>query len=191
MDSLKIFMTKKTVFNVLLIALVLSFFVTPVGYFGKVALNRLFAQTPEIISQEKRVKIDNYDWELKNAKWERFNFENSKGNVVFINFWASWRLPCAAELQEIQEVYNTYKGRVDFYIITNEERAPVEEFMIKNKFTFPVTYLIIGGKSPLDVLEPPASYILNKKGDIVVKEMDIADWDNATISNLLDTLIKE
>ena len=184
-------MTKKTVINVLLIALVVSFFVTPIGYYGKVLLNRLFAQTPEIILLENRKKIANYDWQLKNAEWDYFNFEKSKGNVVFINFWASWRLPCAAELQEIQEVYNIYKGKVDFYIITNEERLPVEEFMIKNKFTFPVTYLIIGGKSPLDVLEPPASYILNKKGDIVVKEDDIADWDNTTISNLLDALIQE
>lgn len=184
-------MTKKTIINVLLIAFVVSFFVTPVGYYGKVWLNRVLAQTPKIILPENRERIANYDWRLKNTEWNHFNFEKSKGNVVFINFWASWQLPCAAELQEIQEVYNIYKGRVDFYIITNEERPPVEEFMIKNKFTFPVTYLIIGGKSPLNVLEPPASYILSKKGDIVVKEEDIADWDNTTISNLLETLIKE
>lgn len=184
-------MTKKTVFNVLLIALVISFFVTPLGYYGKVWLNKLFAQTPEVILPENRERIANYDWRLKNAEWDYFNFEKSKGNVVFVNFWASWRLPCAAELQEIQEVYDTYKNEVDFYIITNEERAPVEEFMIKNKFTFPVTYLIIGGKSPLNVLEAPASYILNKKGDIVIKENDIADWDNSTISNVLNTLIQE
>ncbi len=184
-------MTKKTVLNILLIALVASFFITPLGYYGKVWLNRLFAGTPAIIQPDNRVQIKDYDWELKNATWERFSFNKSKGKVVFINFWASWRLPCAAELQEIQEVYNTYNKDVDFYIITNEERAPVEEFMKENKFTFPVTYLIIGGKSPLDILEPPASYILNKKGEIVVKELDIADWDNTTISALLDNLIKE
>ncbi|WP_366511942.1 TlpA disulfide reductase family protein [Maribacter sp.] len=184
-------MTKKTVINVLLIALVVSFFVTPIGYYGKVWLNRLLAQTPEIILPENRERIANYDWQLKNSKWDYINFDKSKGNVVFINFWASWRLPCAAELQEIQEVYNTYKGEVDFYIITDEERPPVEEFMIKNKFTFPVTYLIIGEKAPLDILEPPASYILSKKGEILVKEESIADWDNTTISNLLDIVIKE
>lgn len=190
-DFLNVFMTKKTIINVLLIAIVISFFVTPVGYYGKVWLNKLFAQTPEVISEDNRGQISNYDWKLKNAEWDFFNFNKSKGKVVFINFWASWRLPCAAELQEIQEVYNIYRDKVDFYIITNEEREPVEVFMKKNKFTFPVTYLIIGGKSPLDILEPPASYILNKKGEIVVKEMDIADWDNSTISNLLDELIKD
>ncbi|WP_298472449.1 TlpA disulfide reductase family protein [uncultured Maribacter sp.] len=184
-------MTKKTIINVLLIAAVISFFVTPVGYYGKVYLNRIFAKTPSIILSGEREQIANYDWKLKNAEWQFFNFNKSKGKVVFINFWASWRLPCAAELQEIQEVYSTYGNAVDFYIITDEEREPVELFMKKNKFTFPVTYLIIGGDSPLDVLEPPASYVLNKKGEIVIKETDIADWDNATISALLEELIKE
>ena len=184
-------MTKKTILNVLLIILVGSFFVTPIGYHGKVLLNKLFAKTPKVILTENREQISDYDWKLKNAEWDFFNFKNSKGNVVFINFWASWRLPCAAELQEVQKVYEAYKGRVDFYIITNEEKAPVEQFMIENNFTFPVTYLIIGGKSPLEILEPPASYILDKKGNIVVKELDIADWDNDTITTLLDTLIKE
>jgi len=58
-----------------------------------------------------------------------FNFKQSKGKVVFVNFWASWVLPCEAELQSIQKFYDAYKGDVDFYIITNEEREPVEAFM--------------------------------------------------------------
>jgi len=184
-------MTKKTILNVLLIAVILSFFVTPVGYYGKVWLNKIFAKTPEVILPEQRVTIKDYDWKLKNAQWDYFNFEKSKGNVVFVNFWASWRLPCLAELQDIQELYNTYHKKVDFYIITNEEREPVELFMEKHKFTFPVTYLIIGGRSPLEIMEPPASYLISKKGKIVIQATDIADWDNTTISNTLDALIKD
>ena len=184
-------MSRKTIVNVILIVIVASFFITPVGYYGKVWLNKIFAKTPDVIALEHRGKIKDYDWELKDANWNVFNFNKSKGKIVFINFWASWRLPCAAELQEIQEMYTRYKDTVDFYIITDEERAPVEEFMLKNKFTFPVTYLFIGKKSPLEILEAPASYLLNKKGEVVIKELDIADWDNTTIDTLLQDLIKE
>jgi thiol-disulfide isomerase/thioredoxin len=182
---------KKTVLNIVFMAFVLSFFVTPLGYHSKILLNRLFSGTPAIISGDSREQIKDYNWRLKDADWNLFNFSKSKGKVVFINFWASWRLPCAAELQGIQNLYDRYQGQIDFYIITNEEQAPVEEFMDKNEFTFPVTYLIIGDTSPLTILEPPGSYILDAKGYVVVKEEGIADWDNNTVFTLLDTLLKE
>lgn len=172
-------------------AFVVSFFVTPLGYHSKIVLNRLFSGTPTIISGDQRKQIKNYNWRLKDADWNFFNFSASKGKVVFINFWASWRLPCAAELQSIQNLYDRYQGQIDFYIITNEEQAPVEEFMSENEFTFPVSYLIIGDASPLAILKPPGSYILDANGFVVVKEEGIADWDNKKVFTLLDKLLKE
>lgn len=181
---------KKTVLNILLIAFVLSFFLTPLGHLGKVYLNQFFSGKPTIIEVSKWTNIASYDWKLKDAQWDYFNFKKSKDKVVFINFWASWRLPCEAELKGIQALYDDYGDRIEFYIITNEERPPVEEFMEKKNLTFPVTYQIIGEPSPIEILDPPATYILDKEGNIVVKEDDIADWDNARIRQLLDELIK-
>jgi len=180
---------KKTVLNIIFMAFVVSFFVTPLGYHSKIILNRLFSGTPDIISGDQREQIKDYNWRLKDEDWNLFNFSKSQGKVVFINFWASWRLPCAAELKSIQNLYDRYQGQVDFYIITNEEQAPVKEFMDKNEFTFPVTYLIIGDASPLDVLEPPGSYIIDTEGFVVVKEEGIADWDNNKIDTLLDEML--
>ena len=182
---------RKTVFNILLIVLVLSFFLTPLGHFGKIFLNRLFSGTPDLIEESSRQQLPSYNWKLKDAQWKFFNFEKSKGKVVFINFWASWRLPCEAELKGIQDLYNDFGDQVDFYIVTNEERQPVKTFMANKNFTFPVTYFIIDEPAPLEVLEPPASYIIDKKGYIRVKEDDIADWDNKKIRELLEVLIKE
>ncbi len=184
-------MKRSTILTLLVISLVLALFVTPLGYHGKVWLNQLFSGTPGVIQTSKRDKLADYDWKLKDAEWDFFSFEKSRGNVVFINFWASWRLPCAAELKGIQKLYDTYEDKIDFYIITNEERPPVEEFMEEKDFTFPVTYLIIGERSPIEVLEPPASYIIDRDGYIVVKEDDIKDWDNTTVHKLLDELINK
>jgi hypothetical protein len=91
----------------------------------------------------------------------------------------------------VQKLYDAYRGKLDFYIITNEERAPVEEFMQKQGFTFPVTYLIIGEKTPIDVEEVPSSYIIDKNGYIVIHENEIADWDSSVVHNLLEELLEE
>lgn len=183
--------SKKTVFNIAIILFVLSFFVTPMGHYGKILLNQLFATSPPIIEEAKREKITDYDWKLKDADWNFFNFEESKGNVIFINLWASWRLPSEAELSSIQAMYDEYKDKMDFYIITNENRPPVEEFMDKHGFTFPVTYLIIGEKTPINPEEVPSSYLIDKAGNIVIYKRKIADWSTTKVYNLLDELIAE
>jgi hypothetical protein len=39
-------------------------------------------------------------------------------------------------------------------------------------------------------MKPPGTYIIDKKGTIIVKKDRIADWDNAAIRQLLEKLIK-
>ena len=63
--------------------------------------------------------------------------------------------------------------------------------MAENEFDFPLTYLIIGEEAPFEILEPPASYILDKKGYIRVRQQGIADWDNADVYKLIDSLIAD
>lgn len=180
---------KKTILNIAVMLFILSFFVTPMGHYGKIFLNKIFSFSPSVIEEANREKIADYDWKLKDAEWNFFNFDKSKGNVIFINFWASWRLPCEAELASIQKMYDRYKGEMDFYIITNENRPPVEEFMAKHEFTFPVTYLIIGEKTPIDPDEVPSSYLIDKSGNIVIYKQKIADWNTSKVYSLLDNLI--
>lgn len=184
-------MSKKTILNVLFMAFVLSFFVTPLGDYGKIVLNRIFATTPTVIKSGNRGQVSDYDWKLKDANWDRINFEHSKGKVVFISFWTSWHLPSRAQLKDIQKLYDRYKGKVQFYIITDEERADPEEFMAKNKYTFPITYQILGEPSSIKILKPPGTYILDKSGFIVVHQNAISDWDNDVVHTLLNTLLNE
>lgn len=183
-------MKGKTIKNILLILFILSFFVTPIGHYAKIGLNRLFSFSPDIEETTVEGAID-YDWKLKDPEWNFFNFKGSKGKVVFVNFWASWVLPCEAELYSIESLYKKYGDRVDFYIITNEEREPVETFMQEKRFDFPVTYLIIGEKMPFDATIVPSSYIINKKGQVVVEQKKIANWNTSKVHNLLDRLLEE
>ena len=184
-------MKKQTIYTLLIIALILSFFVTPLGDFSKELLNKTFATSPTIINAENQDRILDYDWTLKRADWSFFSFQEAKNQVVFINFWTTWHLPSRAQLDDIQKLYEKHEGSIKFYIITNQDRELPEEFMARKGYTFPITYQIIGERSPIKLLDPAGSYILDKKGNIVVHQTAIADWDNENVDNLLNRLISE
>ena len=143
-----------------------------------------------MIPTENRIQIADYNWTLKDKDWNFFSFEEARNKVVFINFWASWRLPCEAELQEIQKLYDEFGDQAVFYIITDEEQEPVEEFMAKQGFNFPVTYRSVGEPAPFEVPDPPASYLLDRNGAIVVFEKGITDWYNQGVRDLFAQLLE-
>jgi len=182
---------KKLISNLLIILIVLAFFVTPLGYESKIILNRILAFSPDVVEKEDRVPVSDFDWKLKDNNWDFFNFKEAKGKVIFVHFWSSWRIPSIAETKSIQKLYSTYKDEVVFYIITNEEKEPVEEFMIKNEYDFPVTYLIIGEKMPFDAERIPSTYIIDKEGYIAIKKNGIANWYSKDVRELLEILIED
>lgn len=181
---------KKTLLNILLILFVLSFFVTPLGYYGKIALMELFSTPPRVVAATEREKLPFYNWTLKDADWDFFNFERSRGKVVLIAFWRSWILPSLPELKGIQALYEDYGDRVDFYIITDEEQAPVRAFMEEHEFTFPVTYLYLESESPVASDDAPRSYLIDQEGYLVIDQEGIADWDSDRVRELLDDLLR-
>ena len=137
-------MKRRTFWNLLLILFVISFFVTPLGYESKILLQRIFASSVDIIPENQARTID-FDWQLKDRDNKQFNFSQTKGKKpAFVYFFSSWRGISVADLYAVEKLYDTYKDKVDFYIITNELPTPVDEMMQKRNFHFKVTYLIIG-----------------------------------------------
>ena len=51
------------------------------------------------------------DFELVTFEDERIRIRDLQGQVVVINFWASWCTPCEGEAAELEEVYQMYKDQ--------------------------------------------------------------------------------
>ncbi|MBF0595880.1 TlpA family protein disulfide reductase [Faecalibacter rhinopitheci] len=119
------------------------------------------------------------------------DFKNS-GEVVFINFWGSWCPPCVQEMPTIQSLYTSKGKNVKFVLVTIQDKPKTfTAFLEKNNYTMPV----YEPNSPISVnMLPhvfPTTYILNKKGEIVLKETKTRDWNDTEINQLLDKLIAE
>lgn len=90
------------------------------------------------------------------------------GKLYVLNFWATWCHPCREELPDINAFAEKYGQQLQFYGINlDEPEGSVQEFMQKNKLTFPVL-LDKGSQVGRHYLVRaiPTTYIVDKKGNV-------------------------
>lgn len=119
---------------------------------------------------ERGTKIDkpSPDFSMLSLTGERVTLASIKGKVAVVNFWATWCGPCIKELPHFQEFHEKMKGDpgvVVLAVTTDENRALVQPFISKNKYTFTVLY-DEGLKSELGIRGIPATFVIDPKGII-------------------------
>lgn len=152
-------------------------------------VQRTFAFGPSVAGTDERVH--NYDWQMKDLDGKTLSFEEAKGEVAFINFWATWCPPCIAEMPYMQNLYDDYGDRVKFYFVTDEDPGRIHNFMQKNDYDLPIQINFSALPEPLEAPALPTTYIVGKNGAIHVKKKGSAKWDSKKVRNLLDDLLKE
>jgi thiol-disulfide isomerase/thioredoxin len=102
--------------------------------------------------------------------------ENAKGNVLLVNFWASWCKPCVKEFPELVKLYNDYKDKGFQLVFISLDDAQdidktVKPFLIKqgvdftsyyNKFDKPEQLIDYVDKNWQGAI--PSTYIYDKSG---------------------------
>lgn len=129
--------------------------------------------------------------QLVNSDNQPVAFENLKGKVVFVNNWASWCPPCIAEMPSIQELKSKLKDvDVEFVMVSfDEDREKALRFMTKRNFDFNVYFP--GQEYPFMTSSIPATFIIDKKGNTVAKNIGMADYSGDEIVNQLKALANE
>jgi peroxiredoxin len=121
---------------------------------------------------QKRQKADFTLTDLQGKAW---NLKALKGQVVLVNFWATWCPPCRKEMPDLEALYNEFhdKGFV-VLAISDEELAKVKPFIAEKAITYPVL-LDPGDKINREfaVEGIPKSFVYDRDGKLVAQSIDM------------------
>lgn len=97
--------------------------------------------------------------------------EDLKGQVVLLNFWATWCGPCLMELPALQRLYDKLRGK-GFAIVAvgvDDEIENLRDFKERYGLTFPIV-VDRGGDAKLRyrISGLPESFLLDRKGTLVM-----------------------
>lgn len=115
-------------------------------------------------------KIPNFT--LLNMREEKVSLEDFKGQIVILNFWATWCPPCRQEMPEFNEMDAELKKSGKAVLLTvnltdgrRETKAKVAKFMESNKYDFRVL-LDSEGKAAniFNIRGVPTTIIIDRNG---------------------------
>lgn len=144
-----------------------------------------------LIDKDERLEVFYTDWTLKSDVNTTLNFADTKGRVVFINFWATWCPPCIAEMPSLQELYTDYNDKVLFLFVTSDDFEIVEKFKQKKGFNFEVYNSLNEVPDVLSFRTIPRTFVINKNGKIVIDEASSINWNSQNVRNKIDQLLLE
>jgi peroxiredoxin len=105
-----------------------------------IALISLLAMT--VGCGDRRVGKPAQDFTVTDLEGNEITLSGYRGNVVLLDFWATWCLPCIAEVPNVKRVYSTYKddGFIVIGISLDDNRAALEAFVRREGIEWPQVF---------------------------------------------------
>lgn len=118
-----------------------------------------------------------------------------RGKVVLLNFWATWCVPCRTEMPALEALYQRHKDAGLVVLAINLDTlssAGLEAFVKEVAMTFPIVLDPTWSTAKLyQVHGLPTTYLIDRAGDVVVREVGERDWLDGVSHMAVQGLLQE
>jgi thiol-disulfide isomerase/thioredoxin len=134
----------------------------------------------------------NYNFALRDINGNTVDIQSMKGKTIFINVWATWCGPCRVEMPSIQSLYDQVDHeKIAFIMLAIDQKdaqRKVASYIGEKGFTFPVYFPDKSLPEQLQVRSIPATFVINREGKIVFREMGAANYGTEEFRSFLMNL---
>jgi len=134
------------------------------------------------------------DFTLPSRSGDSISLEQLKGQVVMLNFWASWCGPCRQEMPLLDQMHKRYSslGFTLLGVNVEEDSAAAEKWLAQTPVTFPVLYDKDNKVSQLyQVDSMPSTVFIDRKGNVRYLHRGYKPGDEGEYLNQIRALLKE
>ena len=124
---------------------------------------------------------------------EMLTFADYEGDVVLLNIWATWCVPCEVEMPSIERLHQRLGPRGLKIVAVSVDYASsghVRDWARERDLTFDILH-DRAGQIEIDyqLTGVPETFVINRRGEIVKRLMGPVRWDDPVQSALLETLL--
>ena len=122
------------------------------------------------------------------------NLSQFKGQVVMINFWASWCVPCRQEMPLLETIYKKYKplGFTLIGVNVEPDQKDAEKFLSQTPVSFPVLFDAKSQVSGLyNVQVMPTTVFIDRKGNVRLVHQSYQPGAENLYLDQIRTLLRE
>ena len=170
------------------------------GHYKNIAIKYVqeIMEKPELsVPDPEEMEVTTIDFEsnmllFKDLEGNEFSLRNFENKVLFINYWATWCNPCLAEMPSMAELYNQYKenNNIVFLYLSKEDADTIIDYIPKDDSLgqLPI-YKVVTDDDLFSTRGIPTTFIVNRNGEIVIKDVGSAVWNDQSVVDYLDNLL--
>jgi peroxiredoxin len=116
-----------------------------------------------------------------------------RGQVVLLNFWATWCKPCEDEMPAMESLHQALgpQGFALIAVSVDDDPRAVERFVTRLGLSFPI--LLDPEKKAADAYQSyrfPESYLIDREGVLVARYIGPRDWDSPAYLDRIRRLLE-
>ena len=133
------------------------------------------------------------DFTVPGLTGQALRLSDFKGQMVFLNFWATWCPPCKEEMPSMERLNRRFRGQgfTMVAISIDADTAAVPPFVKQFGLTFPIGLdpkMEVASGYALRAL--PTTVLIGRSGRMVAFAFGPRDWDSAAAHALIEGLLK-
>jgi len=134
------------------------------------------------------------EFSLVTPEGKKISLKDFRGKTIFLNFWATWCVPCREEMPAMEKLYQEYKDDNFVVLAVNvkDRKQEAVAFIKELKLTYPVALDPEAEVAQLyGAWGLPTTYLIGPKGEGLARGWGPAEWYSPAARKMFKELLEE